>query len=81
MTCATSFKQFIKFNKDEQSKNTELIRLTYKRQKTLRKVLTNKNSFIKNEIIKPLNVGNELSVGILEVIINVWWIIIKQHKI
>ena len=66
------FKQFIKFNKDEQSKNTELLRFTYKRQKTLRKVLTNKNSFIKNEIIKPLNVGNELSVGILEVIINVW---------
>ena len=57
VTWATSFKQFINFNKDEQSKNTELLRLTYKRPKTLRNILTNKNNFIKKEKNKTAECG------------------------
>ena len=49
VTWATSFKQFIKFNENEQCKNTDLLRLTYKRPKTLRNLLKNKNNFIKKE--------------------------------
>ena len=44
VTWATSFKQFINLNKDRQIKYTELLTLTYKRPKTLKNILTNKNN-------------------------------------
>ena len=40
---ATSFKQLITFDKKEFSKNTKILRLTYKRPKTLRDLLRNNN--------------------------------------
>ena len=49
VTWATSFKQFIKFNENEQCNNTDLLRLTYKRPKTLRNLLKTKNNFTKQE--------------------------------
>ena len=58
MTWATSFKQFINFSKNEQCNSTELLRLTYKRPKTLRNILINKNNFIKKENNKAVECGN-----------------------
>ena len=57
VTWATSFKQFINFSKNEQCKHTELLRLTYKRPKTLRNILKTKNNFTKNENNKPAECG------------------------
>ena len=57
VTWATSFKQFINFSKNEQCYSTELLRLTYKRPKTLRNILINKNNFTKTENNKTAECG------------------------
>ena len=45
ISCATSFKQPVKFDKKRIQKSTKILRLTYKKTKTLRDLLRKNNNF------------------------------------